>query len=1228
MSETIHLFDRVGNAVQQRELIRDNGDTPTYRQTEFVFDGLRRLIAQIAPTSEDSTDRPTTHFVYDAVGNLRFQQDAVGTWTEFQFDALGRMVTVIESGTEDHASPVTRMEYTVANELAAIVDPLGRRTEFEYDDLGRLVAERMSSTVGQADDLLPEVIYEYDLHGNPVLVMDGDGNSQHVTYDALDRVVLVTENGETTQRQYDALGRLASETDPLGATTRYGYDLLGRRTITSPPQPDGGESLSRTLDDEQADLTGSWNEGPDGWKGSHQFAEVTDDSEPTASWSVTGLSPGTTYEVLATWSPEAANVEQAMFHLLTDDEPLVAPVVVDQRQISSDVVDGSQTWQRLAVVNVLDDSMEVLLDAPGASGVLVADGVWIVEVFGNTYTSYDMRGNVLAESDGLGNTRRYTYDTNSHRTSVTDANGDATLIDYDLVGRVLAISDPQGNTTSYAYDHMDRVITEWVQHDGESVATWYQYDAKGNLEEVVDRMGRVRGMRYDVLGRLKEEVWYATAGDAQDDVGRLNTIEHSYDAAGRRVAVSDNASRYEFLLDGLDRPLLTTADVVAVPPVTLRYEYSRQDDLRDALRVSVSGQEDHANSYSYDDRSRLVRIEQSGTAATDKRVDFAYTQASALSDVRRFAALDNMTLVAHSNYQYDSQGRLLSLTHDQLENVFAEYQWVFDAANRVVQESTQDGIAQYQYDARGQLLSADYDYQADESHRYDANGNRIDTGYVVGNRNLIESDGLFQYEYDAQGNRTRRVERATGKITEYQWDVRNQLVKIVELDGDDGPVTRSVEYVYDVLGRRIQKKITPAVGPAEVESYVYDDQDIVLRFTAGNLANRYLHGPLVDQVLADEQCDGEGHSKRVLWPLPDHLGTVNDLLEFDSSSGLASVVNHITYDAFGGVTGETEAAVDHLFGFTGRESDAESDLYYYRARYYDPQMGQFISEDPAGFAAGDANLRRYVENDPTNQVDPTGMYGDDVHFYFNYYLARYLGLDQPSGWINSKGQPVSEAYIIAYFATRIDYDGVTRPVGGGVGARSRFHFPDPGGPSKPVQRNDGRVRAALHAVGSTGDVEMFGLLLHVYQDSYAHEKHHKTTGHLTSSKPDKPYLHPTRDRQMAQRAYNEMVNLLLVRRGVAGGVSSPQARALLRGRSFAAFWNQAAGRDAAAATHCKTYKSLREPRHLLAAANRQRFQERQTSFYEYQDVNLRPVVTTVPPGRREGARMVHQIVQS
>jgi RHS repeat-associated protein len=103
--------------------------------------------------------------------------------------------------------------------------------------------------------------------------------------------------------------------------------------------------------------------------------------------------------------------------------------------------------------------------------------------------------------------------------------------------------------------------------------------------------------------------------------------------------------------------------------------------------------------------------------------------------------------------------------------------------------------------------------------------------------------------------------------------------------------------------------------------------------------------------------------------LTDHLGTVRDLV---NNGG--SVVNHFTYDSFGKVLSATPGGVDTRYKFTGRELDAETGLYYYRARYFDANVGRFIGQDPIGFSAGDNNLYRYVGNSPLMATDPSGKY--------------------------------------------------------------------------------------------------------------------------------------------------------------------------------------------------------------------------------------------------------------
>jgi RHS repeat-associated protein len=133
----------------------------------------------------------------------------------------------------------------------------------------------------------------------------------------------------------------------------------------------------------------------------------------------------------------------------------------------------------------------------------------------------------------------------------------------------------------------------------------------------------------------------------------------------------------------------------------------------------------------------------------------------------------------------------------------------------------------------------------------------------------------------------------------------------------------------------------------------------------GSLTNRYLHGPLVDQVLADENLlEGD-----VFWSLADHLGTVRTLVDNEGNR-----IRDRVFAAWGAIVEDTNPTFVYPYAFTGREYDLETGFYHYRARYYDPATGRFLSEDPLGFAAGDTNLARYVLNSPTNYRDPTGQF--------------------------------------------------------------------------------------------------------------------------------------------------------------------------------------------------------------------------------------------------------------
>ena len=315
--------------------------------------------------------------------------------------------------------------------------------------------------------------------------------------------------------------------------------------------------------------------------------------------------------------------------------------------------------------------------------------------------------------------------------------------------------------------------------------------------------------------------------------------------------------------------------------------------------------------------------------------------------------------IAQTNYVYDNNQRLINLSHKKGASVLASYDYSYDDAGKLNQTiSSKDGTSNYNYDATNQLTGASHTTQTNETYQYDSNGNRVNTGYQTGANNQLLSDGTYNYQYDDEGNRTKRTEIATGKVTEYVWDYHNRLTSVLLKDAG-GVVTKTIEYAYDVNNQRIGKKIDGVVS----ERYVLDRNQIALVFDgAGNQTHRYLYGTGVDQILADET------PTQTLWALSDRQGTVADLIDNNGA-----IVNHLTYDSFGKVVSQTSPSVVFRYGYTGRETDAETGYYYYRARYYDAGVGRFIGEDPLGFGAGDKNLTRYVGNSPINFVDPSGL---------------------------------------------------------------------------------------------------------------------------------------------------------------------------------------------------------------------------------------------------------------
>jgi RHS repeat-associated protein len=522
---------------------------------------------------------------------------------------------------------------------------------------------------------------------------------------------------------------------------------------------------------------------------------------------------------------------------------------------------------------------------------------------------------------------------------------------------VSTVTDSVNNTTTYGYDAVDRLITDTNQLNKTRTRS---YDNVGNLTQTTDRNGRKVAYNYDTLNRQTAERWLDSSN------GTIKTFSAGYDAVGHLVSSTNPDSSYAYTYDAVDRvSSIDNTGTVGVPAVKFNYGYDAVGNLI-AVNDSINGTNAGITGYTYDLLNRVTKLTQGGTGVQTKRVDMAYNAVNQLTGLSRFSGVNS---VVDTSYIYDLNQRLIKLAHVKGASTVASYDYSYDNADKLAATvSSVDGTSNYSYDATNQLTGASHTAQTNEAYAYDANGNRTSGGTVTGVNNQLLSDGIYSYQYDGEGNRTKRTEIATGKVTEYIWDYRNRLASVLFKDAG-GSVTKTIDYVYDGNNQRIGKRIDGAV----TERYVIDRNQIALVFDgAGVQTHRYLYGTQIDQVLADEI----GFSTN--WMLGDNQGSIRDVVD---SNG--SLINHVVYDSFGKVQSQSNAGYDLRFGYTGREQDNETGLNYYRARYYDASNGRFISEDPIGFGGRDTNLYRYVRNSPTNFIDPSGLYSRNLQMLLN-----------------------------------------------------------------------------------------------------------------------------------------------------------------------------------------------------------------------------------------------------
>ena len=286
-----------------------------------------------------------------------------------------------------------------------------------------------------------------------------------------------------------------------------------------------------------------------------------------------------------------------------------------------------------------------------------------------------------------------------------------------------------------------------------------------------------------------------------------------------------------------------------------------------------------------------------------------------------------------------------------------------DALGRVTQKRIDQEELNYSYDAIGRLVQAN-----EQSFNYDKAGNlQSPQHHYDTKKNQLLEDATYIYTYDERGNLKGKVNKTNNHYTYYTFNGLNQLTAVYRVNQDD-EIVHYLRYEYDAFNRRVSKEENTVI-----HYYLYDKENIIaiLNENRQTLATIVHHPTLTDTPLSITNVNGTFYYHR------DHQGSIIALTD-----EAGQIVEHITYDnTYGKVLNhfkQEENLTLNPYGYTGREMDAE-DLYYYRARYYDPNTQRFLSLDPIGFEAGDFNFYRYVENDPVNFRDPWGLWPWDTN---------------------------------------------------------------------------------------------------------------------------------------------------------------------------------------------------------------------------------------------------------
>lgn len=855
--------------------------------------------------------------------------------------------------------------YDVDDQLESITDPLGEDITFSYSDDGL-----MESYFLPENPTTPMVTNTFDSADR--IESQLDVNSQQTKfYFAGWRTEIENALGDSVVMEYDHDGNLIKHTDEEGNITLHEYDGLNRLVKTTQPE---GNSVSLTYD------------------AKHNVLTSTSSPKPGSGLSdiVETFTYHSTFNKVATHEDGRGNTTTYSYNATTGNLE-----TIERPDIGLDTPTVTMTYNGRGQVLTVEDETGIVTKFEYDTTTEVLEKITADEGVGRlnlvTELGYNAWGDATSVKDPRGNTttrtfdakRRLTqivasspfsyvtnitYDKNDNRLTIERQTGDGGHpwqvfeATYNVANQIATIKDPLNKTLTKQYDSLMRL---WKETDPVSRVTEYQYDERGNLKKMIDPNSVEAAVYTYTANGLQDTVEDANGNVTQYVYDGFDRIERtvypdgsfeqveSYDGNSNITSAKNRAGNSTtFQFDVLNR--VTQRAPSGMPTVTMAYDLAGR--LTSLSTPVVTGNPASGEwEYGFDTAGRMTSEE----APDGKTVSYELDANGNVTKItypdtyyveRVYDVLNRLTDIKLNGastpsveFDYDDLSRRSQMTFDNgvvtdygfewndnlssIENAFTgsdlDFAYGFNDASELTSQSVSDSQHMWHptTDSTKDFGTANNLNQMPYST---ASCGRLFKGY---NKNgCLTDDGVWKYEYDNE----------------------NQLIS-----ADDG--TTSVDYVYDSEGRQLQKDVD-----GTKTRYVYSGWQRIADYdgTSDTLQNRYVYGDGLDEPLIKVSSGGV-----LTYMHADSLGTIVALTD-----NTGAVTNRYAYSPWG----ESDSMSGTTFGYTGQRYDSETGLYYYKNRYYSPELGIFLQVDPIGYAGG-LNLYSYVGNRPTNYTDSLGL---------------------------------------------------------------------------------------------------------------------------------------------------------------------------------------------------------------------------------------------------------------